>query len=58
VPESDSAQIVSKVKSAGGTVEYLLFPDEGHGFTKLPNRLKAYESVVAFLDRYMNGAKQ
>jgi dipeptidyl aminopeptidase/acylaminoacyl peptidase len=55
VPESESAQIVAKVKAAGGTVEYLLFPDEGHGFTKLPNRIKAYESVVAFLDKYMCG---
>jgi dipeptidyl aminopeptidase/acylaminoacyl peptidase len=55
VPESESAQIVAKVKAAGGAVEYLLFPDEGHGFTKLPNRIKAYESVVAFLDKYMRG---
>jgi len=53
VPESESAQIVAKVKAAGGTVDYLLFPDEGHGFTKLPNRIKAYESVVAFLDKYL-----
>lgn len=58
VPESESAQIVAKVKAAGGTVEYLLFPDEGHGFTKLPNRIKAYESVVAFLDKYMRGGAE
>lgn len=57
VPESESAQIVAKVKAAGGTVEYLLFPDEGHGFAKLPNRIKAYESVVDFLDKHMKPTK-
>lgn len=53
VPESESALIVKKVKDKGGVVEYLLFPDEGHGIAKLPNRIKAYEGVVAFLTRYL-----
>ncbi len=53
VPESESALIVKKVKDKGGAVEYLLFPDEGHGIAKLPNRIKAYEGVVAFLTRYL-----
>ena len=53
VPESESAQIVQKVKEKHGVVDYLLFPDEGHGIAKLPNRIRAYEAVVAFLDKYM-----
>lgn len=53
VPESESALIVRKVKEKGGVVEYLLFPDEGHGIAKLPNRIKAYESVVAFLNKHL-----
>ncbi len=53
VPESESALIVKKVKDKGGVVEYMLFPDEGHGIAKLPNRIKAYEGVVAFLNRYL-----
>lgn len=53
VPESESALIVKKVKDKGGVVEYMLFPDEGHGIAKLPNRIKAYEGVVAFLAKYL-----
>jgi dipeptidyl aminopeptidase/acylaminoacyl peptidase len=53
VPESESAQIVKKVRAKGRPVEYLLFPDEGHGIAKLPNRIKAYEAAVAFLDKYL-----
>lgn len=53
VPESESAQIVQKVKARGGIVEYLLFPDEGHGIAKLANRIRCYEAVVDFLDRYV-----
>ena len=55
VPESESAQIVQKVKEKGGVVQYVLFPDEGHGIAKLPNRIKAYEEMIAFLDKYVRG---
>jgi dipeptidyl aminopeptidase/acylaminoacyl peptidase len=54
VPESESRQIVEKVKSTGGVVEYMVFPDEGHGFAKLKNRVVAYDTLVKFLDKYLN----
>ena len=57
VPESESRQIADKVKAAGGVVEYLLFPDEGHGIAKLPNRIRAYEATVDFLDRHVRSKK-
>ncbi len=56
VPESESRQVYEKVKAKGGVTEYILFPDEGHGFAKLPNRIKAYEAVVAFLDKNLRGS--
>ena len=34
-------------------VEYVLFADEGHGFTKRENRIKASDAYVAFLDEYL-----
>jgi dipeptidyl aminopeptidase/acylaminoacyl peptidase len=55
VPESESRSIYESVKARGGVSEYVLFPDEGHGFAKLPNRIKAFEAVVAFLDKYVRG---
>jgi dipeptidyl aminopeptidase/acylaminoacyl peptidase len=50
VPVGEAEQIVEKVRENGGTVEYLLYEDEGHGLAKLKNRLDAYPKIAAFLD--------
>ena len=34
-------------------VEYLLFPDEGHGFARPENRLKFYQAAEAFLNKHL-----
>jgi len=52
VPPSESEQIVDAVTRSGGVAEYLVFEGEGHGIVKLPNRLKAWEAVVRFLEKY------
>ena len=31
----------------------LVFEDEGHGFSKLENRIEAYRAVVGFLDEHV-----
>jgi dipeptidyl aminopeptidase/acylaminoacyl peptidase len=54
VPVGEAQQIVEKVRENGGTVEYLLYEDEGHGLAKLKNRLDAYPRIVAFLDRNLS----
>jgi dipeptidyl aminopeptidase/acylaminoacyl peptidase len=51
VPKAESEDIVRLVKAHGGTVEYLLFPDEGHGLAKQDNFVKAFETMDAFLGR-------
>src|SRR5215217_3571240 len=53
VPVGEAEQIVERVEGNGGTVEYLLYEDEGHGLAKLKNRLDAYPKIVAFLDRHL-----
>jgi dipeptidyl aminopeptidase/acylaminoacyl peptidase len=50
VPVGEAEQIVERVRENGGTVEYLLYEDEGHGLAKLKNRLDAYPRIAAFLD--------
>jgi dipeptidyl aminopeptidase/acylaminoacyl peptidase len=50
-PESD--QLVEKLRSLGRDVEYIVFEDEGHGFTKRQNELKAYRSSAEWLERYL-----
>jgi dipeptidyl aminopeptidase/acylaminoacyl peptidase len=37
-------------------VEYIEFPDEGHGFRSKANRIRASDAFVAFLDRYLAAA--
>lgn len=50
VPYTESEQIVDAVKKRGGIVQYKLFDDEGHGVSKLKNRLVLYPLVADFLD--------
>ncbi|HEX6203033.1 MAG TPA: S9 family peptidase, partial [Thermoanaerobaculia bacterium] len=50
-PVTESDQFVRAIRERGGTVEYLRFPDEGHGIRKLDNRVIAYRRVAAFLER-------
>jgi dipeptidyl aminopeptidase/acylaminoacyl peptidase len=53
VPVGEAEQIVERVRKNGGTVEYLLYEDEGHGLAKLKNRLDAYPRIAAFLDQHL-----
>jgi dipeptidyl aminopeptidase/acylaminoacyl peptidase len=50
-PESD--EIVEAVKKNGVPVEYIVFDDEGHGFTKKKNQIEGYRGILAFLDKYL-----
>jgi dipeptidyl aminopeptidase/acylaminoacyl peptidase len=52
-PESD--EIVDAVKKKGVPVEYIVFPDEGHGFSKRENQIKGYRAILEFLDKYVKG---
>jgi dipeptidyl aminopeptidase/acylaminoacyl peptidase len=54
----ESDEIVAAAKKNGVAVEYIVFPDEGHGFVKKENEIKGYGAVLAFLDRYLKGARK
>ena len=49
VKQAEAEQIVAALTAAGIDHEYLLFPDEGHGFAKPENRFTYYRAVDAFL---------
>ena len=53
VLQIESDEIVAAAKKNGVPVEYIVFPDEGHGFRKRANEIKGYGAVLAFLDRYL-----
>ncbi|NVD97417.1 S9 family peptidase [Massilia sp. BJB1822] len=50
-PESD--EIVEAVKKNQVPVEYVVFDDEGHGFSKKKNQIEANGKMVEFLDKYL-----
>jgi dipeptidyl aminopeptidase/acylaminoacyl peptidase len=55
VLQVESDEIVSAAKKNGVPVEYTIFPDEGHGFVKKENNIKASEDILKFLDKYLKG---
>ena len=52
-PESDD--IVEAVRANGVPVEYVLFDDEGHGFSKKENREEGWQAVLRFVDEHVKG---
>jgi dipeptidyl aminopeptidase/acylaminoacyl peptidase len=55
VRQSESEQIVAALEAKGIPHEYLLFPDEGHGFAKPENRLRFYAASERFLAQHLGG---
>ncbi|MBE0351259.1 S9 family peptidase [Pseudoalteromonas lipolytica] len=53
VLQVESDELVAAVKANGVPVEYVLFDDEGHGFTKKENRIKASNAYLEFLNTYL-----
>jgi len=49
----ESEDIVAKVKANGVPVDYVVFPDEGHGFRKKANQIVAYRKILEFLDTHV-----
>ena len=56
VLQVESDELVAAVQKNEVPVEYLVFPDEGHGFAKKANRIAASDAYVRFLDAYLRGA--
>jgi len=48
VPVIEAEQVVERLRRQGIHVEYILFPDEGHGFSKTPNRIRTAVSIVGW----------
>ncbi len=44
---------MERLRALGREVEYLVFEDEGHGFTKRTNQLKGYSAMADFLLRHL-----
>jgi dipeptidyl aminopeptidase/acylaminoacyl peptidase len=53
VPVVEAEQVVNNLKARGVPVEYILFPDEGHGWRKISNRVKSTAAMVQFFGKYL-----
>jgi dipeptidyl aminopeptidase/acylaminoacyl peptidase len=53
VLQVESDEMVAAVRKNKVPVEYIVFPDEGHGFVKRENEIRGYRAVLDFLDRHL-----
>ena len=53
VSPEESEQIVETVRRSEGVVEYVVYPEEGHGFQKLPHRMDLARQVVDFVREHL-----
>jgi len=53
VVQSESDQIVEKLRARGVEVKYDVYADEGHGFTRRANELKAIGDTVVFFEEHL-----
>ncbi|MBV8281536.1 MAG: S9 family peptidase [Candidatus Eremiobacteraeota bacterium] len=54
----ESDQIVAAMRKNGKPVEYVVFPDEGHGFARPENNMRFFAAAEAFLAKYLGGRYQ
>jgi len=52
-PKEEAQQVVDAVKKRGGVVEYKVYENEGHGFSKVENQIDAYKRVADFLKAHV-----
>jgi len=55
VKPAEAEQMVAAIEKNGGTVTYVLYPDEGHGFVRPENRADFNARTEAFLGTYLGG---
>ena len=58
VTKRESDQIVIALRDRGFPVEYLVAPDEGHGFARPVNNMAMFASAEKFLAKYLGGRYQ
>jgi dipeptidyl aminopeptidase/acylaminoacyl peptidase len=53
VPVVEAQQVVDTLKQRGVPVQFILFPDEGHGWRKTNNRVRSTVAMVEFFEKYL-----
>jgi dipeptidyl aminopeptidase/acylaminoacyl peptidase len=58
VKQAESDQIVTAMRKNKKEVQYVLYPDEGHGFARPENRLHFFAVSEEFLAKHLGGRKE
>ncbi len=58
VKKAESDQIVIALRDRSFPVEYIVAPDEGHGFARPVNNMAMYASIEKFLSKHLEGRFQ
>ncbi len=58
VKKAESDQIVIALRDRSFPVEYLVAPDEGHGFARPVNNMAMYATIEKFLSKHLEGRFQ
>lgn len=53
VPVVEAEQVVNNLKQRGVPVQYVLFPDEGHGWRKTTNRIRSTVEITRWFVKYL-----
>jgi dipeptidyl aminopeptidase/acylaminoacyl peptidase len=53
VPVVEAEQVVAALKKRNVPVEYVLFPDEGHGWRKQVNRVRSTAELATFFSKHL-----
>jgi dipeptidyl aminopeptidase/acylaminoacyl peptidase len=53
VPVGEAEQLVRGLQRRNLPVEFVHFPNEGHGFLRLENRIRAAAAIVSWFERYV-----
>ena len=56
VPVVEAEQVIEHLKKRHVPVEYVLFPDEGHGWRKLPSRIRSAVAIVRFFETHLKAS--
>jgi dipeptidyl aminopeptidase/acylaminoacyl peptidase len=57
VPRAESDLVVERLRARGAAVDYVVYPGEGHGFSRRASRLDAMRRSVAFFERTLGGGR-
>jgi dipeptidyl aminopeptidase/acylaminoacyl peptidase len=52
-PKTEAQQVVDAIKKRNGVVDYKVYENEGHGFSRVDNQIDAYKRVSDFLKAHV-----